>query len=179
MKAKFDRLVSAGLALSGVLVSYVLTLCAAIFSDPSAVCSLSAHWCAGNNNPGANIGSAIFAVGLVIFYVIRRIRNSSPSRSTIEAEKRQAFEREQEKIKAEQDARLREESARRQEAERQQSLCPQCHGSGMGQNGMLCPRCHGKGVRQEVVCGVCEGRGVNPGGFLCPNCGGRGQCFEN
>ena len=49
MKAKFDRLVGAGLALSGVLVSYVLTLCAAIFSDPSAVCSLSAHWCAGND----------------------------------------------------------------------------------------------------------------------------------
>lgn len=182
MKTKFDRLTGASLVLSGILASHALTLCAVIFSDPFVACSLPAHWCAGYNESNGiprGVGSAVFVVGCAIWYIIKRIRKSSTSRSTIEAEKRQAFEREQAKIKAEEAACLQEEAARQQEEDRQRSLCPQCQGSGMDQNGVLCPRCHGKGVRQEVVCGVCEGRGVNSTGNICPNCGGRGQCFEN
>lgn len=170
---KINKLSGVDLMLSGIITSHVLTLCESFISDASAVCSLSEHWCAGNDNTAVNIGKAIFFGILAIAYVVRRIyRSRRPSNSDIENEMRQSFENEQAKIKAEEEARLREE-------ERQRSLCPQCQGRGMGQNGILCPSCHGKGVRREVVCGVCEGRGVNSAGSICPNCGGRGQCFEN
>lgn len=183
MRTKFDRLTGASLVLSGILASHALALCAVIISDPAVACSLPAHWCAGyrwDEGGGSRaIASALVAATFVIYYIIKRARKSSTSRSAIEAEKRKAFERELAEIKAEEAARMQEEVARQQEVERLRSLCPQCQGSGMDQNGMLCPRCHGKGVRQVVVCGVCGGRGVNPAGCICPYCGGRGQCFEN
>ena len=178
VKMKFNKLSGVGLVLSGILASHVLALCEVFFFDPSVVCSLSEHWCAGRSQEWS-WRHTVFSIAIVI-YIIRRICNSiRPSNSAVESAKKQAFEDEQERIKAKEAARQRKEAARLREEERRKSLCPQCQGSGMDQNGELCPRCHGRGMRQTTTCKVCEGKGVNAAGGLCPKCGGRGQYFED